>query len=278
MPSYETPEPITAILEFDVGDVRVRASERPDTVVTVVPSNSGEEADVRAAQQTKVSYAHGTLTLKGPKQRSLFGKHGSIDVTVELPAGSHLRSTSPMADHVCEGTLGECRIKTSFGSIRVDETDVAHLRTEHGDIHLGRARGETEIAGSGRVHVTEIVGGATVKNNNGETTIGSITGDLKANNSNGHITVGVAHGSVEARTANGSVRLHDVARGVIQIQTAAGDLEVGIRETSAAWLDVHSKAGGVRNTLSASDGPGGAKETVEIHARTSVGTVIVRRA
>ncbi|MCB5179771.1 DUF4097 family beta strand repeat-containing protein [Streptomyces antimicrobicus] len=278
MPSYDTPAPITAVLEFDIADVRVRASERRDTVVEVLPSNGTEEADVRAAQQTKVTYANGTLTVKGPKKRSLFGRTGSIDVTLELPAGSHLRSTSPMGDHVCEGPLGDCHVKTSLGDIRLDEAGVVTLRTEHGDIRIGRATGDAEIIGAGRIDVAEIAGAATVKNGNGETTIGAVTGDLKVNNANGHITVGVAHGSVEARSANGAIRLHDVARGVVQLQAAAGDLEIGIRRSSAAWLDVNSKLGTVRNALGAADGPGGAEETVEIHARTSIGDIVIRRA
>ncbi|MBT2457369.1 DUF4097 family beta strand repeat-containing protein [Streptomyces sp. ISL-86] len=278
MPSYETPEPITAVLEFEVGNVRITASKRQDTVVEVLPSNGTDDADVRVVQQTNVTYANGTLTVKGPKKRGLFGKHGSIDVTVELPAGSHIRSTSPMGDYICEGPLGECRVKTSLGDIRLDEAGSTNLRTSHGDIRVDRAEGNAEIYGAGRIDMGEIVGAATVKNGNGETTIGEITGDLKVNSSNGRITVGVAHASVEAKSANGAISVNDVARGVIQLQTAVGDLEIGIRESTAAWLDVNSKFGTVRNALGAAEGPGASDQTVEIHARTGVGDIVIRRA
>ncbi|MER5362596.1 DUF4097 family beta strand repeat-containing protein [Streptomyces sp. NPDC002785] len=278
MPSYETPEPITAVLEFEVGDVRITASKRQDTVVEVLPSNGADEADVRAVQQTKVTYANGTLTVKGPKKRSLFGKSGSIDVTVDLPAGSHIRGTSPMGDYVCDGPLGECRVKTSLGDIRLAEAGATNLRTDHGDIRVDRAVGDAEIHGSGRVDIGEISGAATVKNGNGETMIGEITGDLKANAANGRITVGVAHASVEVKSANGAISVKQVARGVIDLHTAIGDVEIGIRESTAAWLDVNSKVGTVRNTLGATEGPSTSDETVEIHARTSVGDIVIRRA
>ncbi|MFJ3202211.1 DUF4097 family beta strand repeat-containing protein [Streptomyces sp. NPDC086989] len=278
MPSYETAGPITAILEFEIGDVRIVAGKRRDAVVEVLPSNGAVDIDVRAAQETKVGYANGTLTVKGPKKRSLFGKLGSIDVTVELPAGSQVRGTSPMGDYVCEGPLGECRIKTSLGDIRLDEAAVVNLRTDHGDIHVDRAVGDAEIHGSGRVDVGEITGAATVKNGNGETAIGEVTGPLKANAANGRITVGVAHASVEAKSANGAISVHQVARGTVNLQTAVGDVEVGIRESTAAWLDVHSKFGTVRNALGAAEGPGASDETVEIHARTNVGDIVIRRA
>ncbi|UQX04214.1 DUF4097 family beta strand repeat-containing protein [Streptomyces sp. RerS4] len=278
MPSFDTPEPITAVLEFDVGNVRITASKRTSTVVEVLPSSGVEEADVRAVQQTKVTFANGVLTVKGPKKRSLFGRHGSIDVTVELPAGSHLRGTSPMGDYICDGPLGECRVKTSLGDIRLAEAGVTNLRTDHGDIGVERAVGNAEIHGAGRIEIGEITGSATVKNGNGETSIGEITGDLTVNSSNGRIAVGVAHASVEAKSANGGIRVGEAARGAIRLQTAVGDLEVGIRHSTAAWLDVHSKFGTVRNALGAAEGPDTSEETVEVHARTGLGDIVIRRA
>jgi DUF4097 and DUF4098 domain-containing protein YvlB len=122
------------------------------------------------------------------------------------------------------------------------------------------------------------VGAATVRNGNGETEIGEITGELKANSSNGRITVGIAHASVEARSANGAISVNQVARGVIDLHTAVGDVEVGVRAATAAWLDVSCKVGAVRNALGAAEGPGASDETVEIHARTGVGDIVIRRA
>ncbi|WP_019890943.1 DUF4097 family beta strand repeat-containing protein [Streptomyces purpureus] len=278
MPSFETPEPITAVVEIEVGNVRIAASKRTDTVVEVLPSDGAEEVDVRVVQQTKVTYANGVLTVKGPKKRSPFGKYGSVDVTVELPAGSHLRGTTSVGDYTSEGPLGECRVKTSLGDIRLDETGVTNLRTGTGEIRVGRAVGDAEIHGMGRAEIGSITGAATVKNGNGDTTVGEITDHLKANSSNGHITVGVAHGSVEAKSANGAIRLGEVARGVMRLQTAAGDVEVGIRESTAAWLDVNCRIGTVRNSLGAAESPDSSDETVEIHARTGAGDIVIRRA
>ncbi|MER5213862.1 DUF4097 family beta strand repeat-containing protein [Streptomyces sp. NPDC002838] len=278
MPSYETPEPISATLEFDIGDVRITASKRRDTVVEVLPSDGSDETDVRAAQQTKVMYSGGTLTIKGPKKRSLFGKSGSIDVSVELPAGSQIQGTSPMADFICAGPLGDCRLKTSLGDIRLEEAETVNLRTDHGDIRVDRTNGNAEIHGAGRIDIGEITGTATVKNGNGETTIGETTGDLKVNSAYGRISVGVAHASVDAKSANGAIRLGEVVRGQIQLDTAAGNVEIGIRESTAAWLDVNSRIGGVRNSLGPAEGPGGSEETVEVRARTGVGDIVIRRS
>ncbi|PKV83860.1 DUF4097 family beta strand repeat-containing protein [Streptomyces sp. TLI_146] len=277
MPRFDTPQPISVILEFDIGSARISAGKRTDTVVEVLPRDGAAETDVRTAQQTQVTYSGGKLVVKGPK-RSLFSRSGSLDISIELPAGSRLQGTAPLGDFVTEGLLGDCALKTSAGDIQVEHAAAAHLKTGHGDIRLGSANGDVDVAGSGRVEIGEVAGTATVKNVNGETTIGEVTGDVRANASNGRISLGVAHAGVDAKSANGAIRIADVRRGQVVLMTAMGDLEVGIRESTAAWLDVNTRMGIVRNSLSTADGPGAEDHTVEVRARTGLGDIVIRRA
>ncbi|MFC7328133.1 DUF4097 family beta strand repeat-containing protein [Marinactinospora rubrisoli] len=278
MPTFDTPEPISVSLEFDAGSVRISAGPRADTVVEVLPSDPGAEADVTAARQTRVTCSDGRLLVKGPRKRSLFGRSGSLAIDIELPAGSDVRAHSPMADFTCEGRFGDCKLTTSFGDIVLDEAATAHLRSAHGEIRLGRVRGDASVAGAGQIDVGEIAGAATVRNGNGATVIGEVTGDLRVNSANGRISVGVAHAGVEATSANGGIRIGEVARGQVSLRTAVGDLEVGVRASTAAWLDVNTGRGGVHNALAAADGPGPSEETVEIHARTGTGDIVIRRS
>ncbi|MFE7118949.1 DUF4097 domain-containing protein [Streptomyces sp. NPDC057654] len=278
MPTFDTPAPISATVEFDVGSARITAGKRVDTVVEVLPSNAAEDADVRTAQQTKVSYADGKLLVKGPKKRSLFGKPGSIDVSVELPAGSDVHGTTPMADFLCTGRLGECRLKTSLGDIRVDEAEAAFLKTGHGDIHAAHLAGDAEILGAGRIEIGTFGGTSRIKNGNGETKVGEAVGDLRVNAANGAISVDVALAGVDAKSANGGIRVGEVTRGSITLQAAIGDVEIGIAESTAAWLDVKTGLGSVRNSLSTTEGPDTADETVEVRAGTGIGDILIHRA
>src|SRR6266542_7009435 len=94
MPVFDTPEPISVTVELGVGDIRIVASDRTDTIVEVRPSDEAKKSDVTAAEQTRVEYAGGRLLIKGPKnwrQYTFRGGGESIDVQIELPAGSHLR-------------------------------------------------------------------------------------------------------------------------------------------------------------------------------------------
>jgi hypothetical protein len=73
------------------------------------------------------------------------------------------------------------------------------------------------------------------------------------------------------------VRLGEVVRGSVVLETRLGDLEVGIPEGTAAWLDLRAAAGKVHNALDAAEAPERSAETVEVRARTSAGSVVIRR-
>ncbi|MBD0709458.1 MULTISPECIES: DUF4097 family beta strand repeat-containing protein [unclassified Streptomyces] len=278
MPTFDTPEPLSATVEIGIGRIRVIAGERTDTVVDVAPSDPARKLDIQAAEETKVTCTGRELLVKGPRKRPPFGKYGLIDVTVHLPAGSDLTGTSGLGDLIAEGRFGDCRLTTATGHIHLEEAASVRLKTPHGDIMVDGVAGEADIQGSGRVRVGRIGGDATVKNLNGETVIGEITGELRVNSSNGPITVIRAESSVTAKTASGAIRVDEVVRGKITLDSSVGGLEVGIAEGTAAWLDVRSKMGRVRNELGPADGPGQSTETAEVRGRTSVGDIVIRRA
>jgi DUF4097 and DUF4098 domain-containing protein YvlB len=280
MSTFDTPGPIAATIDIGLGDLRITAGDRGATVVDVRPSDPSNDEDVKAAELTRVEYAGGALLVKTPKLRQwrLRGGGPSIDVTLELPTGSSLRATLASADVHADGRLGECRIKAGLGRIQLDEAGALSLKSGVGDISVERATGPAEITtGSGDLRLRELAATAVVKNSNGDTWIGSAGSDLRVNAANGSIAVDLAQGNVVAKSANGDVRLGDVGRGSVVLETALGDLEVGIREGTAAWLDVNASAGKVHNSLEASGAPDASAETVEVRARTSVGTITIRR-
>ena len=91
MPTFQTPNPITVDVELGVGDIRIDASERTDTVVEVLPTDPGKPRDVTAAEQTRVELAGDRLVIRGPRgwrQWTHWGGRESIDVRISLPAGS----------------------------------------------------------------------------------------------------------------------------------------------------------------------------------------------
>ena len=282
MPTFDTPEPISVTLEVGVGDIRIVASDRTDTVVDVRPSDPAKKPDVTAAELTRVEYADGRLLVEAPKgwrQWSFRGGGESIDVEIGLPAGSQVGGQAGVAALSCKGRIGECRYRVGLGDIQLDQAGPVQLKSGAGDISVNRAAGDSQITtGSGALVIGSIDGAAVVKNSNGDTRIGEVTGDLRVKAANGRISVDQADAAVTAKTANGDVRLGEVARGAVVAETAAGTVEVGVRDGVAAWLDLNTRFGNVQNDLEASGPPEPGEDPVDVRARTSWGDIIVRRS
>jgi hypothetical protein len=281
VPTFETPAPIAVTVEVVIGDVRITASDRTDTVVEVRPANAANPSDVKAAGQIDVTYADGRLVVRSNRpwrHYTPFGGSGAVDVIVDAPTGSSLTGESSMGALTVEGELGDCRYKTAMGHIRIDRAGALRLKTSHGTIAVDGADGDADVTGTGDIRIGEIHGTAVVKNNNGDTTIGTVTGDLRVKSANGDIVVGRALRSVVARTACGDIRVGEIVRKVVELRTAAGEIEVGVRRGTAAWLDVSSGYGRVHNALDSAEGPETSDEIVEIRARTGHGDFTIRRS
>jgi len=281
MSDYQTPEPISVTLELGVGNVRIAASDRTDTVVEVRPSDETDESDVTAAEQVRVDYANGTLRVTGPKIRAFdfSRKTRSVDVSIELPSDSQVSAETQMGDFRGVGRLGQCGLKTSMGNVWLERTGPLRLHTGFGQVTAGGIAGNAEIStGSGKIQIGEVGGSAVVKNSNGDTTIDAVTGDVQVRAANGDISVDRAGAGVDAKTSNGAIRLGEVARGSVVLATAAGNLDIGIAEGTAAWLDVNTGYGRVRNLLDNAARPGETDETVEVRGRTSYGDITIHRS
>ncbi|MFF7379448.1 DUF4097 family beta strand repeat-containing protein [Streptomyces massasporeus] len=278
MPSFDTPEPISATAHVEAGSIQFTAGDRADTVVEVRPRDPKKDLDVRAADQTEVTYAGGALTVRTPKS-GLFGRTGTVDVTVELPAGSHVDTTGAWTQVLGEGRLGEVRVKTSSGDVRFDATGPLKLTASHGSITVDRVDGAAEITtSSGSLRVGLVDGPAVLKNSHGTTTVDVATGELRVSGANGDIEIRRAEDAVTATTAHGTLRVGEVARGTVQLETSYGAIDIGVREGTAAWLDVSSVSGQVRNTLTTSEAPEKSEDTVRVRARTKHGNIDIRRA
>ncbi|EST37400.1 hypothetical protein N566_13285 [Streptomycetaceae bacterium MP113-05] len=278
MPSFDTPEPISATVHVGAGSLRITAGDRVDTVVEVRPHNPKRDKDVRAAEQTEVRYASGVLTVR-TKERRMIGPSGAVDVAVELPMDSRVEVTGSWTQVLGEGRLGEVDVRTSSGDVRLDTSGPLQLRASHGSITVDRVVGTAEIATSfGGLRLGTLDGPAVLKNSHGTTTVGAAIGDLRVRGAHGDIDIARAEGSVTATVAHGTLRVAEVACGTVSLENSYGGIEVGIREGTAAWLDVRSERGQVRNTLADSEAPEETENTVKIHARTRWGNIDVRRA
>jgi DUF4097 and DUF4098 domain-containing protein YvlB len=284
MPTFQTRQPIAVTVEVFLGHVEVIASDRADTVVEVRPSDAAKKEDVRAAQETEVDFAAGHLTVKGPGGWKMYTlprawHTPSIDVTIEVPTGSRLHGTGSMCRFLVTGELGQCELKNSMGDLQLEKAGPLELRTSGGNITVDEVVSRANItSGTGTVRIREINGSAVVKHSNGDSTIRDVVGDLQVNTANGNITVERPRGSVAAKAANGSIRILDASSGTMRLETAAGQLDVGIHPGVAAYLDLNAKYGTLENLMETAGQPAQDEESVYVYARSSYGNIVVRHA
>lgn len=283
MPIFDTPEPICLTVDLGVGDLKVTATDRIDTVVDVCPSDSSRKSDIKAAEHSRIDYANGRLWVKAQDGRhtlhDLIRRAGSVDVKIEMPSGSHVRVSAVSAPFRGEGRFGECSIKSGAGDIRLDRTGSLHLNASGGDVTVGRADGTILVdVGHGAVRFHEIHGVAVIKTSNGDSWVGVVTGDLRLRAANGSVSVGRSHAAVEAKVANGNIRVAEVVCGSAVLETGAGRVEIGIREGTTARLDVRTRYGNVNNTLVAADAPEASEKVGDVRARTSYGDIVICRS
>jgi hypothetical protein len=198
MQKFDTPAPVSAVLDIPAGRIRCIAADRAGTTVEVLPANAAKGRDVKAAERTTVEYADGVLRIDAPAARNQYlGPSGSIEVTIRLPAGSHVEARAASAELRAVGRLGEVVFEGAHGAVTIDEAASIRLTAAAGDVTVGRLGGPAEISTQkGDIHIAEAVRGTVV-----------LTTQM------GDVSIGAAHGvsaSLDASTGYG--RIHNALR------------------------------------------------------------------
>ena len=279
MPTFSTPTPIDLAIKLSVGRLEVVATDRTDTVVTVVPTNPDKPVDRRGAEETKVDFDGTRLTITGPKPRfSIIGPTESVDLKVELPSGSRLTAELSVGSVQTTGRLGATRIKAMTGSVELGDTGDLWLRAGHGTAIIASIDGGAEItADHGQIRIGAVSGDAILKASHGSIDIGEAGGDLEAKLSYGDLSVTTAKAGVTAKTAYGRIDLREVSSGSIQVETGYGPIGIGVKPGVPAWLDLSSKDGRVRNEIDGNRAPEAGEQSVAVRARTQYGDITIQK-
>lgn len=260
MPTFDTPQPITATVGIAAGSVHVVATERDDAVVEVRPRDPSRSHDVKAAEQVRVDFTNGALTVLSDRGFG-FPRRGAVVVDVALPSGSRLNAAVASADVTADGEYADCKLASASGDLTIG--------TVRGNLKADTASGDVTVAAANAASVSTASGDAAFR---------ELWGEAKFRAASGSLNVGRFGGNLSAQTASGDVAVATAVRGDISVQTASGEVGVGVAEGTAAKLDLRTRSGAVRNSLQPSDGPSAGDETLIVHARTASGDVVVQRA
>lgn len=279
---FDTPDPVQVVLDLlVVVDLAVRAEDTDTTSVSIAPQNPAKKDDVRAAGEVDVEYADGVLGVRIARTlRYYTWFSGSPRITVQLtvPTGSSLDAKLGAGDAVTEGVLGSCALRTGAGELRVQQAGATTLHSGAGSIQAGRVTGALRASnGAGAIRVGTLDGEGRVKNSTGSTAFGQVDGSLSVKSVTGDVTVEQLAGTAEIKCAHGEVRIDRVDSGEVRIDGGYGSIEVGVPEGTAAWLDIASRHGRVRNELEAASAPAEGENTVAVTAHADYASITIRR-
>jgi DUF4097 and DUF4098 domain-containing protein YvlB len=146
MQTFATTAPISTVLDIPAGLVQFIAADRDDTTVEVRPSDAAKSRDVKAAEQTVVEFADGVLRINGAKGSKILGSSGSVEITVQLPAGSRVEAKAACAEFRGVGRLGDVAFEAAQSDIKIDEAGSVRLTTQAGDVTVGSLTGTAAIS------------------------------------------------------------------------------------------------------------------------------------
>ncbi|MFF3016642.1 DUF4097 family beta strand repeat-containing protein [Streptomyces sp. NPDC057939] len=218
MQKFDTPAPVAAILDIPAGRVRLIAADRPDTTVEVLPADPAKARDTKAAEQISVDYRDGVLRIAAaPARNRVLGNPGSVEVTVQLPAGSRVEATIADAEFRGVGRLGDVTLEAARAAVKLDETNAARLTLQAGDVTIGRLGGPGDIkTQKGDLSITEATRGTvTLRTEQGDITIGAARGTSAI------LDAGTLHGRIHNSLNNAD---GPTATLTIHATTAYGDI------------------------------------------------------
>ncbi|MFI6209062.1 DUF4097 family beta strand repeat-containing protein [Streptomyces sp. NPDC051041] len=215
--TFAAPAPITAVLDVPAGRIRFIAADRADATVEILPADPSRSRDVKTAEETAVEYRDGVLRVETPVGNQFLGPSGTLEVTVQLPAGSSVRAKAASGELRGVGRLGDVDFEGAHGTVKLDETANARLSLQAGDVLVGRLDGSAEITTQkGDLTVTEAVRGTlTLRTEQGSITVGAARGTSAT------LDAGTTHGRIGNSLYNAAGSAADL---VIHATTTYGDI------------------------------------------------------
>ncbi len=254
--SFSAVGPVHADIEVPSGRVTVQPQTGDALDVSLEPARHASAKGADLIEQSDVRFEHDKLTVYVPSRAF---KNTALLCTVSLPEGSSLKVKTASAD-----VMARLRLATFTAA------------TASGDIAVGDVEGDVDLTcASGDFRCENIGGRLRVKGASSDVTAGRIGGEVDIALASGDVTIDDAGASVTTVTASGDVQINCAHQGRLAVNSASGDIVIGIAKGAGAHLDVSSVSGDVSSSLPV-DESAGAETVLEIKCRTMSGDVVIK--
>lgn len=265
--TFATPGRVVLEIRIPDGDVEIRTQDGAETEVDLTGPSDEELEQIariemrdRNGTQEVVVDVEDTSSFFGLR----FGRRDHLRLDVRCPHGADVRLRTGSADTRGRGRFSAVTVESGSGEVSFDDVE--------GDV--------TVKAASGDVELRDVGGAATIHTASGDVSVERVGGDAQVRSASGDVSIREAGAGVSANTASGDIEVGAVTEGAVTLQSASGDLTVGIRRGSRVWVDAKSMSGEASSEFDVGDEPIGDEEgpLVELRATSMSGDIAVTRA
>jgi hypothetical protein len=247
--TFTTPGPVTLDIRIPAGDIEIETDDAAETAVELQARGRDAEALESDAEISMRPRGDGyEVRVEAGRGRGGFLglRGGEYRVRVAAPHGATVKANLASADISGRGRYSDLDVKVASGDVEFEDVSgEADVNAASGDVQLDRVGTAKINSASGDVRIDESAKGADVNTASGDVAIDSVvSGDVRINSASGDIEVGIAKGS----------------RLLVDAQTLSGD--------TSSELDLESG-----NTIETDEGP-----LVELKARSMSGDISIKRA
>jgi Putative adhesin len=263
--SFDIAGPAEIEVRLTAGDIRIDPTLDGRVEVELV---AHDEESQRLLDDARIELRDRHLLVDVPHKRGgfnfglVFGRSG-ISCSIRCPHDSGVSAKTKSADVDCYGTIGGLNVATASG-----------------DVDAERVSGGVNVrSASGDVTIREIGSGVNIQTASGDIDLGIVRGPANVATASGDLSIEEAYDNVNANTVSGDQEHLAVMRGSVSAHSVSGDVTIGVRRGSRAWLDCNTVSGDTSSELELStDVPEGDGPLVEIRAKTVSGDIRITRA
>ena len=244
--TFSTPGKVKLEINIPAGDVDIETVDGDTTTVQLEVSGRDADEHERDAQIELQQRGDRYEVVVAVRKSGFSFRSREYDVRITAPTGTDVEASVASADIEGRGRFGEVRIQTASGDVEFEDlAGQARIDSASGDIELRRVDSAKVNCASGDLRIDYVENGADVN------------------------------------TASGDVELRSIRSGEVKLNSASGDIEIGIASGSRLWVEAQSLSGDTSSEIDLESGsPIESDEgpLVALKARTLSGDINVRRA
>jgi len=265
---FEVSGPVEIDVRLVSGDIEIDPTLEGKVEVDLTGNDEESRALVEDARVELQEHGTPKLVIDVPQRRSgfgfgfLFGRQG-VSCRVRCPERSTLTARTKAGEVTARGTLGAANVATASGEIELERVD----------------GGASLKSASGDVAVREVTGAANVQTASGDVGIDVARGPVTVATASGDVEIGEAYDDMSVNSVSGDQHHRAVVQGNVGAHSVSGDIVIGVRKGSRAWLDCNTVSGDTSSELEVTpNAPDGEGPLVEIRSKTVSGDIRITRA